>query len=692
MIRLAKVFPWMLLAPVLLPLLIWSGLIYPYLVPKTVGFWAVMLVSAGVFMLLVAHERPFAWGRLARPMTWIPGALLLVAYATSLVGVDFYRSFWSLLVRGDGLITLTGVVASFYFILISADHRFFERLVKAVSLVGGVVAGYGVGEWLVNGGRVGGLLGNAAFFAGYLGIALVATLMAASFSHKKPNGYAQIAGLEILAIFLSATRGTLLALVLVGVAALVFLAFRGSARVRSRAAYALVTLILIAGIGYAERGNLSSVAFSPVSRVASVSLQEGDVASRLFIWSHMTMEALKSPWVGVGAEHVDVLFNRFYDPTQIAEQWFDRSHNAFLDYFVQYGVGGLALYVALIASYVVVGRTLIRKGERQLGYLAFSLCGIYAIQNFFVFDTVSSLWLFVALLAALLARVSDGRTETLSFPKWMRPASWVVVAVLFSCIYTAAIQPALAAYDLAHAYLYQLTDVSRETGYLSRGYARHTYADVEYGYTAYDMYANNQLHVLSGQLRVDAYTAALSLLKQNFSRYPYDARTAVYLSHLLSLAPTGVTVDGDLLSSAIERAIRLSPKRYQPWYVLANLALTHANEYPPHSPQRLAGYTAAEDILNRYLSLVPTLALPHYVLAQLYLAAGDTAKASGEALLGKQAYRGDLETALRAVSYYETVLDLPTAAFFLREVVRLDPQNAAAQADLQKIEAYESAK
>jgi len=63
--------------------------------------------------------------------------------------------------------------------------------------------------------------------------------------------------------------------------------------------------------------------------------------------------------------------------------------------------------------------------------------------------------------------------------------------------------------------------------------------------------------------------------------------------------------------------------------------------------------------------------------------------AAAEAAKGKSAYQSDLETAKRAAGYYENVLDLTNAAFFLSEILRLDPSNTAAKSDLDKINAYE---
>ena len=689
-----RAFPWLLLAPVILPVVIWGALIYPYLVPKVLLFYAISLITMAAFSLMVAYNRPFYWARLVRWETWIPAALLVLAYVASFFGIDFYRSFWSLFVRGDGLLMLTCMMASFYFIVLSASPAFFRRLLYAVAGVGSAVAVYGIGEWLLGGGRIESLLGNAAFFAGYLDIAFFATLAAA---HTLQRGWRRAAligaVLQVIAIILTATRGTILALAVAGVITLAYLAWRGEGKQRTWSASALLVFVVFGGLFFLFRSELANSPFQPIARVASISTADTDVASRLFIWKHMVPEIAQHPWLGVGAEHIDVLFNQFYDPTQIVEEWFDRSHNAFLDYAVQYGIGGLFLYLALIASFFTAAWRFARRDEPYLA-LVFSLLAVtYAVQNFFIFDTVSSFWLLLALLAGFCAlSYGDVPRETLPTTPLVRLLAWPFAALIVLCIIPASVYPARAAYDLSEAYSYQLINVPLEVSYLSHGFALGTYGNLEYGYEAYDMYVNNQATALSGAPLTDAYQASLSILTANFNRYTYDARTAVFLAQELSLAPPGTPVDTTLLSAALTRAIQESPKRSQPWYILVNLSISQANTYPGQSPQRVAGYAAAQDILTKYIATVPTLSEPHFVMAQLLYASGNTAGAAAEAVKGKEYYQSDLETAKRAATYYETVLDLPDAEFFLKEIVQLDPTNTAAAGDLAKIQTYEQSK
>jgi O-antigen ligase len=684
--HLERFFGWLLIAPAILPLVVWGGVVYPYLVPKTLLFYTLSFVTLGVFAVLVAYRTPFFWTRLSRPHAWIPAALLALAYLASVHGVDFYHSFWSIFARGDGLLMLTFAVGDFYLITLFATDAWVRKFEYVVAGVASIVAVYGIGEWLVSGGRIGGLLGNAAFFAGYLGIAFFVTLLAAQSLQGEWRRAAYVSSaLQIIAILLTATRGTILALIVAGLALLALVAVVGKGARRVWSALALCALVLSAGLFFLFRAELARVPFAPVARMASIATSDPDVASRLFIWKHMTQEVVARPFLGVGTEHIDMLFNQFYDPTQIQEEWFDRSHNAFLDYAVQYGVGGLALYLALIAALCFAALRAARRGVAKRAVLIALLAITYAVQNFFVFDTISSFWLFLSFVA-VTGSVSGApqKAEALPIEKWARPLSWGVLFIAVFCIEPVAVRPAIAAYDVAHAYAYQLVDAAESARYLEDGYALNTYGNLEYGYEAYAMYSSQQAS-LSGADLLTAYTAAERILAENFARYPYDARTALYLAHVLSLAPKDATPDPTLFSSALARVIQESPKRSEAWYLLTNLTISEANANPIGSAARISGYDAAKDILARYLALVPTLSEPHFVLAQLELAIGDAASAKAEAALGAQYYKSDLETARRAIAYYESAKDWEDAKTYLEDALALSPGDTALSLDLAKV-------
>lgn len=693
----SKFYRWVLILPAFLPLLYVEGMMYPLMTPKTLALRATGIVAVALFAYLVIAGESFYWNRLRRWKTWIPGILLAVAYVSSLFGANFYHSFWSTFERGDGLLTMSVCVGYFYLILFSVDASWLKRLFRAVAIVGSLAAVYLVLQWLVSigiissalivkpNGRIGGTMGNAAFLASYLGMAFFMTLATA----REYSGRLRLllyagAIIELFAIVLTATRGTLLALFLVGASWLLYYAWKGRGKARVYSGAVLLALILLAGLFFAFRANLANVPIESVRRIASISLTDSTVSSRLFIWRAIFGEAIKKPFLGYGAEHVDIPFDRVYNPTSIIEEWFDRTHNSYLDYLVQFGIPGVLLYLALIGLLVATGVRLLARGDKISPYVL-SVAAVYAIQNFFVFDTAVTLWLFLVFLSAVYLYETRDESQPFALTKPHVYTGACVGLVILLLVIPVAIQPLRANLLAFEAYLYQIVDVPRANAATEKGMALKTYADLEFGYNAYFMYTTEQVNRLTGQDLRLAYENASKTLTTDFKRYPYDTRTVVYLAQVLTSAPDGVPLDKALLSEVLANAMRESPKRAQPWYILANLSISDANAHPIGSAARIAGYAAAKDILERYIALVPGLSEPHFVLAQLEYAGGDRVAASSEASKGRADYRGNLDSARRAVAYYGAISDLQNLGFFLGEVVSGIPEDYASAYDLAKV-------
>ncbi len=692
----AQSFRWLLLAPALLPLVYVDGLLYPFVAPKTLLFRALGIIVLSAFCYLVLSGREFYWSRVRNKLAWIPATLLVVAYATSLLGNDFYHSFWSVYDRGDGLLTLTVAVVFFYGTLLSADRQLLARLFKVVAWVATAVSAYVVLQWLADSsginfaliaearGRVGGTLGNAAFLAGYLGMAVWGTLAIAGESRgfwKK--AYYSGAGLQFLAIVLAATRGTLLALLVAGFFTLVYFAWKGEGKARTSSRVGLAGLLIFAGLFFSFREQLKQAPFEPVRRIASISLADPTVSSRLFIWQHVFAEAMKKPFIGYGAENIETIFDRVYDPGAILEQWFDRTHNAFLDYFVQFGILGALLYAGLIAALAYIGAVLFRRGERYGIYL-FLLACTYAIQNFFIFDTAMTLWFLLATLAAAIAYESSSTPVSLRF-SIPRRVAFVAAITIFTFLYPVSIQPLRANLFLAEGYTNHVTDVDRAIASFGQGLALGTYADIEYGYQAYSMYTEHQQTMLAGRERLDAYRYALATLTANFERYPHDARTATYLAHVLDSAPPEEVVDEIFLRTVLARATELSPKRAQANYILANIALKKGDQ-ATQAAERNQYYREAIGMLEEYARSVPNLAEPRFILASLYMVLGDSASAKRWADEGLPFYRGGTNVARKALRYYIAVEDWQNVRRFLADIVADNPTDYPSLYDLAKAE------
>jgi O-antigen ligase len=718
--RIEKVFPYLLLAPAVLPLVYVSGLVYPYIAIKIFLLWGLGIVASAIFVFLALSGTPFYYQRLRSAFSLIPLTLLVVEYVTSYFGVDFYRSFWGLFARGDGLLTSTIITIFFYLILISAptpsgvgsptsdvgaDRKLLERLVKVVAVVAGIVAAIAVLQWVTTmfggkawflppvTGRIGSTFGNAAFLAGYLGMSLFVIFLVLRDSIGVWRRVYQISAiLAILAIIFAATRGTIFALIGAGVVGLIFVAIKGIGGWKRFARYSLVVVVMLIGLFFVFRTQLAENSFEPVRRIAQISFSDGTkgtVSSRFFVWRHITEEALDRPILGYGAEHIAQIFDKIYDPSSIIEQWFDRSHNAFLDYFVQYGIGGLLLYLSLIGAFAVLALRMYRNNPFETlnpGLLFLLLIITYAVQNFFVFDTPHSLWLLYALFASLMVLSDDSSAAPLLLKRIPPFASSIVSAIILLAIIPTVLLPLYANIMLTKGYLLHLVDVNKANAYFEQGLSLGTYADLEYGYQAYDMYTAHQVVQLKDDDLVSGYKYALSLLTANFKKYPYDARTATYLAHVIDTAPEGVPIDEGFDREVLSRAIELSPLRAQAWYMTVNIYLRQADALPETSPEREKFYREAINVLEEYAQLEPSLPVSPFILSTIYYKLGDRAEAKKWADAGLKAYaERDVAAAKPAVKYYLATGDWQNAVRFLSDIVEADSSDIDALFDLAKV-------
>lgn len=677
----SKLFALVLLAPALLPLIYVGGLLYSYLVPKTLLFRGFGLVALALFSYLVFSGGPFFWARLRQKLSWIPGALLFVAYGTSFLGVDFYRSFWSTFDRGDGLLTLSIAVIFFYLILLYSDQKFSTRLVKVISLAGTIIALYAFLQWaeIILGinlpliaeteRRLGGTFGNAAFLASFLGLSSLITFLQARESLTKYRLFIYLAGVfQIIVVFLNATRGTILALLVAGFLTLILFSLKGKKnKIRIWARGAILAFLVMAGLFFVFRAQLAKSTFDPIRRMASISISDNTVSSRLFVWQGVFGEAIKKPLTGYGAEHIDILFNRVYNPDSIIEQWFDRSHNAYLDYFAQYGIFGLLLYFGIIISLALTGLRMWKGGDGRGKYFIL-ITVVYAIQNFFIFDTALTLWLIFVLSAIALSLSSSAKPLSIPLFSYSYLVGGALALVLFVLVIPVSLTPLRANLFLSEGYRDHISNVKEAVSSMEKGLFLKTYADVEYGYQAYVMYTERQVRLLSGEDRVLAYKYALEILSDNFKRYPYDARTGSYLAHVIDLAPPEVKRDDGLLSQVLTEVIKLSPKRTQPWFLRANIFIREGNSLGGEG--KLQSYKKAISTLEEYANLVSKNAEARYIIANLYLSIGDKTMAIEWAKNGLLLYTGRLDAARQAWLYYRDIKDWQSAIPFMEDIVR----------------------
>lgn len=685
-----KIRQWALLAPAIIPLVYADIFFFPLVAPKAFFFRLTITVALIVITIAAFKGRDFFWDRLRSWWAWIPGALLLVAYVTSVFGVDFYHSFWSVFDRSEGLVALTYIVAYTYLLLVTVDKNFVQKYFALIAGVGTIVGLYAIVQWLavVSGenipgildadGRIGATIGNAAFLAGYLGLSFFITLIIARRSSKHEHWWISGAVVQLVAVLLTATRGTILALAVAGGITLLYLLLKKRGALRKVGAIGLGALLLTSASFLLFRDTLQNVPFEPVARIASIGLEDATTASRLFVWGNMLEKGFERPLTGYGAEHVDYVYNQFYNPQDIVEQWFDRAHNQYLDYLVQFGVFGLLLFLAFISG-LVRSVVQIRKENIFVGNMLALLLVTYLLQSFFVFDTINT-WIVLFPLFAFGFIYEGERAVGESATKVSLVALSVVSMI--GVWFTVAI-PAYANLKLGETYYYHVANIDRSVAAARAGLSANTFADLEYGYQLYAMYTDRQQYRLTGDNRVAAYNLAYQTLKANTEKYPYDARTFVYLGHVLEARPEGVPYSQEENIEILTRAIDLSPERSQAYYMLANVYITEANSAPVENRESI--FAKAISVLEEYKSVAPNIAEPHLVLAELYNVLGRTEEGAEEFAKGVELYdRRDGGDARRIAGYLLAQNRVEEALPYLEDANSLRKNDYVIMLDLAK--------
>jgi len=112
----------------LAPFLVWGKFLFPYITPKTL-FFRILIEIALFFYILLIIYRPEYRPRFSK-LTWAVLIYFLIMTFTSIFGLDFYRSFWGNIERGEGLLTIYHLFI--FFIFIKIYYKIFTNKIKVI--------------------------------------------------------------------------------------------------------------------------------------------------------------------------------------------------------------------------------------------------------------------------------------------------------------------------------------------------------------------------------------------------------------------------------------------------------------------------------------------------------------------------------------------------------------------------------
>ena len=290
-------------------------------------------------------------------------------------------------------------------------------------------------------GRIGGTVGNAA----YLASVLLFSLILLSYFFYKYKKYRFFVGfviiLNIFTIFISATRASILALVIGFFFALIFSLFKKGflAKKTKKLMFVLLFLLIIFSSSIFVFKNSSFVQNTEsLRRISSIGLEDTTSNSRLVAWSYSWQAFQDKPVFGWGLENYDAAFNKYFDHS-MSEEWFDRAHNNYFDILVTGGLIIFILYICFIFFVFRIIHKLYKEGKIDFtvwqiftfGWLA------YLIQNIFIFETLNTfifIFIFISLLVYLYYKDDDKYFEKYNFrlSDFLRYCITIIIFVLFA--------------------------------------------------------------------------------------------------------------------------------------------------------------------------------------------------------------------------------------------------------------------
>ncbi|MFW0871321.1 MAG: O-antigen ligase family protein [Patescibacteria group bacterium] len=443
--------------------------------------------------------------------------------------------------------------------------------------------------------RADSILGNPIYLATYSSFALTICLYYASMiqSHSRQNliafaSYLLGAGFFLLIIFETASRGAILGLVFGGLTAALTASFtvRDKEKRAWRWAGIILAVFIISSMGlfFGFKDKIAESDYLPsshlIKRVAHFSLQDTTTKHRVANWEQAIEGFKERPLLGWGQEHYMEVFSKYYQADKLydAEQWFDRTHNMFLDWLIFGGILGLGSFLLVlgVAIWIIWARTGSSIDNLNRSILT-GIIVMYMAQNFVAFDALAtSIW-FTSILILIGYLYQAKRQNSSTHPAIIRDsiALLAVVTVWLGMIYWMYI----SVYE-TRAYAHQYMQVMRP---ISSGINLGTLRELQYPSVAEAVEANTLfkqefleqfinspkifLHPdISKETREKYGALVVKEAEAQIAREPHASRLPLFYANFL--IQTG---NPDRALPYLEQVHRNSPEKIQPLWLLGQV-------------------------------------------------------------------------------------------------------------------------
>jgi O-antigen ligase len=412
-------------ALLIVPFIVANNMFFPYIVGKAFTFRIIVEIIFGLWLIIAIKYKEF------RPrFSWVfacAGIFTLVLLLADSFAVAPFKAFWSNSERMEGWVA---IIHLFMYLLVVGSMFDTEKLwlwfLRANTLAGVILAVTSIDNSTEV--RFAGPLGNPIYISVYFLFIFFFSLilwykdvlvrhLTDWSSFKKVFSivlfyiYPAVAILSFYAIYRT-SRGVLIgALGGVLIAAVLIALFEKERKVIRQISSGIIVIVVALVLTFLSVRGSDFVKNDPtLSRLAAVSWSNVSGQARQYVWP-MAIEGFKEkPILGWGQEGFNYVFNKYYDPRMYGqEQWFDRAHNAPLDFLVAGGILGLLSYLALFGSALYL--LWFRKNHLSVTERAL-LTGLFAgyfFQGLFVFDNLVSYIMFFTTLAYVHSRLSENK-------------------------------------------------------------------------------------------------------------------------------------------------------------------------------------------------------------------------------------------------------------------------------------------
>lgn len=419
-----------------------SGLFFPFISGKNLIFRILVEIAFAGWVALAIRDTNYRINFKKSPLTIAYLLFIAVLFVADMFGVDRERSIWSNFERMEGFVGHIHLFAYFFVLTVMLPTlKDWQRMWKYFIAADLLILGYAFAQlmgapgtfiaekfpamatWFsqrfpihMSANRLDATIGNSAYFAVFclMFIFIAALLWSQRTSNKRSWFYPALIALNLIGLFYSGTRGTMIGIIVGGFVSLSIMAYREKGHIRNTFAGVLVLMVILVGSIFVFKDTNFIKSSPTLQRLSSISPADVTASSRLSMWKISYQAWLEHPVLGYGQDNFSYIFARKFLPEKMCnlEPWYDRSHDVFFDWLVAGGALGLLTYLSL---YSVALSLMWRKENevplREKAILTGAIVG-YFIHNIFVFDNLTSYILFAALLGYIVVRTGGDKIHT----------------------------------------------------------------------------------------------------------------------------------------------------------------------------------------------------------------------------------------------------------------------------------------